>query len=247
MAQPDAAARMLCDPVLVDQGFLSRLLVAAPQSTAGTRFQKALSPETEPALRRYGARLLDVLETPPVLMAGTRNALEPRRIEFDAAAKARWLSFADFVERMLAPGGELDPVRGFANKLAEHVARIAGVLTLTGDPHGAAISLDALNRAIEIADFFTNEALRLWESGSCSPELRQAERLLEWLRGSWREPLVGLSAIYRLGPNSIRDKQTAKATVAILEDHGWLSRYVGAAPTVDGKPVREAWRVVREG
>ena len=58
MAQPDVAARMLSDPMLVDQGFLSRLLVCAPVSTAGTRFQKPVSPETEPALRRYGARLL---------------------------------------------------------------------------------------------------------------------------------------------------------------------------------------------
>ena len=70
MAQPDAAARMLSDPVLMDQGFLSRLLVCSPQSTAGTRFQKRLLPATETALRRYGARLLDILEMPPRLMAG---------------------------------------------------------------------------------------------------------------------------------------------------------------------------------
>ena len=44
MAQPDAAARMLSDEVLLDQGFLSRLLVAAPASTAGTRFQRELQP-----------------------------------------------------------------------------------------------------------------------------------------------------------------------------------------------------------
>jgi Protein of unknown function (DUF3987) len=89
MAQPDAAARMLSDEVLLDQGFLSRLLVASPASTAGTRFQRELRPETEPALRRYGARLLDILETPPILMAGVRNALDPRRLEFDDEARSR--------------------------------------------------------------------------------------------------------------------------------------------------------------
>jgi hypothetical protein len=247
MAQPDAAARMLSDPVLMDQGFLSRMLVAAPASTAGTRLQRKLRPETEPALRRYGARLLDILETPPMLMPGTRNALDPRRIAFEARAIARWTEFADYVEKMLGPGAPLEPVRGFANKLPEHVARIAGVLTLIDDPRANSIGLDALERAITIADFYTTEALRLFEAGSCSPELRQAEKLLEWLRTSWREPLIGLKIIYQFGPNSIRDKASAVKAVAILEDHGWLRRVSEPHPVVAEKPVREAWRIVREG
>jgi hypothetical protein len=246
MAQPDAAARLLSDAVLLDQGFLSRLLVAAPQSTAGGRLQKTLSPETEPALRRYGAHLLDILETPPVLMAGTRNALDPRRLEFDAAAKKEWLAFADFVEKRLAPGGQLEPVRGFANKLPEHTARIAGVLAYVDDPTCGSLDRNVLDRAIAIADFFTTEALRLFEAGPCSPELREAEKLLGWLQATWREPLIGFRAIYRLGPNSIRDKAAAKAAVAVLEDHGWLQKHRESCPLVDGKPVKEAWRIVRE-
>jgi len=246
MAQPDAAARMLSDEVLLDQGFLSRMLVAAPNSTAGTRFQKTLSPETEPALRRYGARLLDILETPPVLLAGTRNALEPRRLEFDDAAKTRWLQFADYIEALLAPGKPLEPIRGFANKLPEHVARIAGVLTLVEDIDAHSISLTVVEQAIKLAEFFTTEALRLFEAGHSSAEQRQAAKLLEWLKTAWTEPLIGLSTIYRMGPNSIRDKATAKAAVAVLEDHGWLQKYREQHPVVGGNPVREAWRIVRE-
>jgi hypothetical protein len=247
MAQPDAAARMLSDDVLLDQGFLSRLLVAAPNSTAGTRFQKTLSLETEPALRRYGARLLDILENPPALRDGARNALNPRRIEFDAAAKARWLGFADYVEALLAPGKPLEPIRGFANKLPEHAARIAGVLTLVDDPEAQSICLTVFEQAIKIAGFFTSEALRLFEAGPCSVEMRQAAKLLEWLNTAWPEPLIGLSAIYRRGPNSIRDKATAKAAVIVLEDHGWLQKYREPHPVVGGNPVREAWRIVKEG
>jgi hypothetical protein len=246
MAQPDAAARMLSDPVLVDQGFLTRLLVAAPQSTAGTRLQRGLKPETERALRRYGARVLAILETPPALMAGARNALEPRRLEFDDAAKTEWLAFADRVEKRLAPGGRLEPIRGFANKLPEHAARIAGVLHYVNDQRCGSISRVTLLRAIKIACFFASEALRLGQAGSCSPELFRAEKLLDWLKTSWNEPLIGLRAIYWFGPNSIRDAKTAKAAVAILEDHGWLQGHDGLDPIVDDQPVREAWRIVRE-
>jgi hypothetical protein len=246
MAQPDAAARMLSDEVLLDQGFLSRLVVASPASTAGTRFQRELRPETEPALRRYGARLLDILETPPILMTGARNALDPRRLEFDDEAKKRWLSFADYVEGLLGPGKPLEPVRGFANKLPEHAARIAGILTLVDDPNARVICREALDRTIKIADFYTTEALRLFQAGSCSPELHQAEKLLEWLKTSWREPLIGLRAIYRLGPNSIRDADAAKKAVALLEAHGWLVK-TAAPAKVEGQPVREAWLIMREG
>jgi hypothetical protein len=244
MAQPDAAARLLSDPVLVDQGFLSRLLVCAPASTAGTRFQRGLTPETEPALRRYGARVLAILEAPPVLMAGERNALEPRRLELDRAAKAVWLAYADRVEKWLAPGGPLEPVRGFANKLPEYAARIAGVLAYIENPQCVSISRNTLLRAMKIANFFATEARRLFEAGSCSPELRQAEKLLDWLKTTWNEPLIGLRAMYRFGPNSIRDAKTAKAAVAVLEDHGWLQKYAKAGPVVGGEPVREAWRIV---
>jgi hypothetical protein len=247
MAQPEAAARMLSDAVLLDQGFLSRLLVSAPASTAGTRFQRELQPESEPALRRYGAQLLDILEMPPVTMVGARNALDPRHLQFDDVATKRWLAFADRVESLLGPGKPLEPVRGFANKLPEHAARIAGVLTLVDDLNARPIGCAALDQAIKVADFYTTEALRLFEADSCSPQLRQAEKLLDWLKTTWHDPLIGLSAIYRLGPNSIRDKKAAASAVCLLEDHGWLKKYVGPSPTVAGKPVREAWRIVREG
>ena len=38
MAQPDVAAMLLSDPLLAEQGLLSRVEVLAPESTAGTRF-----------------------------------------------------------------------------------------------------------------------------------------------------------------------------------------------------------------
>lgn len=42
MVQPEAAATFMSDPVLRDQGLLSRILVAAPDSIAGKRSTKRL-------------------------------------------------------------------------------------------------------------------------------------------------------------------------------------------------------------
>ena len=183
--------------------------------------------------------------TGPSLVAKTRNALDPRRLEFASEAAQRWLAFADHIEGLLGLGKALEPVRGFANKLPEHAARVAGVLTLVGDLGTGAISCQTLDQAITILDFYTTEALRLFEAASCPSELRHAEKLLEWLK-AWPEPRVGLSVIYRLGPNSIREAETAKKAVKVLEEHGWLVREPGRQ-IVSGSPVREAWRVVRDG
>src|SRR5262249_25626434 len=76
MIQPDAAAAFLGNETLRDQGLLSRLLIAAPPSTAGTRLYKETSPSDTAAIHAYGARLLGILEAEPALH-GKRNELSP--------------------------------------------------------------------------------------------------------------------------------------------------------------------------
>jgi hypothetical protein len=78
MVQQDAAAQFLADPLLRDQGLLSRVLVAAPDSIAGTRFYRDTAPEDDAAIRAYGARILSILEAPWPL-ADDRNELTPRQ------------------------------------------------------------------------------------------------------------------------------------------------------------------------
>lgn len=247
MLQPQASAGLLSDPMAADQGLLSRVLVCAPASRAGERLQKPLAASTEPALRRYVARILELLEKPYPLMDGTRNALEPRRLPFDAGAAAAWGRLADEIERKLAPGGDFEPIRGLANKLAEHAARIGGVLSLADNPDASVIDAKTLGRAAQIADFYASEALRLFEAGAVSPEIQQAEKLLEWLQTGWAEPTIALAPIYQLGPNSIREAAPAKRAIAILEQHGWLTRLEGSGHRVAGNRVRDAWRIYGRG
>lgn len=246
MVQPDAAGRFLSDPVVRDQGFLSRFLISAPDSTAGTRFQREPHPESVESLKRYGARILSILDRPAPLAGEMQNELEPRVLPFDSDAAQAWRDFADHVERLLAPGQPFEPVRGFANKLPEHAARIAAVLTLVDDLYAHAISRETFERAVVLAEYYAHEALRLFGTGCASPELQRAEALRKWLLTRWDEPLIGLAAIYQKGPTTLRDAKTAKEATKVLVDHGWLIPVIGRA-TVEGKTVREAWKIVKEG
>lgn len=245
MAQPNVAAMLLSDESLRDQGLLSRILVAAPAPTAGTRLWRDPKPESDAAIKRYGARLLDVLETPLPLAEGTTNELRPRVLPLSRSAVVTWTTFADHVERLIGPDGALAPIRGLGNKLAEHAARLAGVLALVDDLHVAEVGDRDLAAGIELVEHYAGEALRLADDGASNPDLRLAERTLAWLRTGWPEAAVSLPDLYQRGPRAIRDQATARRMVGILEDHGWLARLPRGA-LVAGTFRREVWKIAKE-
>jgi hypothetical protein len=224
---------------LGQQGLLSRLLVAAPASLAGTRMQRPADPSSRRALDIYGRRLLDLLELDAPKQDGV---LKPRRLELDERAKEIWRTFADDTERKLGPGGSLEPIRGFANKLAEHAARLAAVIQLVEAPKAERVSSEALENGIVLARFYAGEALRLFHTGAIPLEVAQAELLLTWLHSDWGKPLVGIGHVYQRGPNSIRTKAKARVAIDILEEHGWLHP-IPDGVEIDGKRHRDAWRV----
>jgi Protein of unknown function (DUF3987) len=241
MVQPVVAHSVLSNTLLLGQGFLSRCLIAWPTSTAGTRLYKAINLAQDPEVKRYNARLLTILETSFPLAADTQNELTPRALALSASAKRFWVAFHDHVERQLGDEGSLAPVRGFANKAAEHATRLAGVLTLVDDLAAAEINAAHMQAGIALAQFYLIEALRLVDAGATDQDLLLAEKLLAWAQ---EHEHIYLRQIYQFGPNSIRDAKTAKRLVSILEEHGWLIRVEGGME-LDGAHRREVWRVWR--
>jgi hypothetical protein len=242
MAQPDVAAVLLGDRVLEDQGMLSRLLVSSPNSTIGTRKWRDPKPESDPDIKRYGARLLFILERPLPLEDGKTNELAPRRLELSPEATSGWIAFSDHIEGEMTGG--LEPIRGLANKLPEHAARLAAVLTLVEDIKAGEIPPEHMVAGIELAQYYATEALRLFAAGYIDPDILLAQRTLKFLECEWREEFVSLRVLYTHGPNAIRDRKTAKRIAKILADHGWLDS-VTESVIVDGHRTKDAWRVIR--
>lgn len=245
LAQPNIAAEMLGDSNLADQGLLSRVLVAAPESTAGTRFWKESDPNSDMAIKRYGARMLGLLEGSFPLVEGTANELTPHVLSFSPQAKRAWIEFSDFVEAHVGPGGQFSPIRGFAGKAPEHAARIAGVIATVERElveGGGEIQKNDLDRGILIAQFHMAEAVRLFEAQQIGSDLFNASKLQAWLRHEWEGDIISLPDIYQKGPNAIREKAVAEKLVGILVDHGWLE--AAGAGQVDGKQRKETFRIL---
>jgi hypothetical protein len=81
MIQPDAATVFLSEPILRDQGFLSRLLIAAPETLAGTRAWKEPADHLYREMRRYVVAILDLLERRAEAANQAGNELTPRVLE----------------------------------------------------------------------------------------------------------------------------------------------------------------------
>jgi hypothetical protein len=245
MAQPGVADILFRDRMLTDQGLLSRMLVTAPDTAAGTRLYRKEQPGTDATIKRYGACLLSILERPQPLTVGKTNELKPRKLPLSSRARAVWVAFADHVERSIAPDGELSPIAGLANKLAEHAARLASVLALVRDIEAAEIAAEDMAAGIVLAQHYAAEALRLFGTSSINPDLRLARQALDWmLSPRWGKPAISLPDLYQRGPNAIRENAVARKIVDILVDHGWLVR-IAQGTVVEGVRRREAWRIVR--
>ena len=220
MIQRDAAAGFLGDADLRDQGLLSRMLVSAPVSIAGSRFYRTPAPEDEAAIRKYGARILALLER-PLRTLPPGDDLDPLPLEITPEAEAIWIRFHDHIERQNTPGGDMAGIGDFASKAAEHAARLAAVIAVTMDPDARTIGEDAMRCGVALADYFVGEALRMALARRTDPRLLRAELMLKWMQAK-NEPEIRLSVILTHGPRPLRTKAAADEAIQTLLNHGWI-------------------------
>jgi hypothetical protein len=223
MIQPDAAAAFLADPILRDQGILSRLLLASPASLAGARKWKEPPVGLDTPMRSYVAAIVAALEVPALAGNAAGNELTPRALELSPEAKAAWVPFHDRIEAAMAPDGALEHLRDVGSKAAENAARIAGVLTIIENPEATIIESEAMASGCELAAWYVAEALRLSDAYRLPPRLRNAIRLLDWLRAKGKRE-TSVREIMQFGPSPLRNKAEADAALTVLEEHGHVTR-----------------------
>jgi Protein of unknown function (DUF3987) len=238
MVQPEAAKDVLSDPVLRDQGLLSRLLIAAPSSLAGDRLWQEPASEIEPAQRRYMARMLSIFGEPREAANDLGNELKPRALGLSAPARECRIAFHDDTERDMRPGGRLAPLRDVAGKASEQAARLAGVLTLVDNISAGFVSGDAMARGCDLMCWYLGEAVRVAEVTYVPPKIVAAQLILDWtaMRGL-RE--VDAATIQKSGPAAVRRKEQFDPAIEVLVSSGWFK------PIGTGKA--RAWGVAQHG
>lgn len=223
MLQPQAAAGFLSDPVLRDQGLLSRILVAAPSSLAGTRLHKPVTAEDETAIEAFGATIKRILSIPTPLAEGKRNELEPRSLKLTDDAKKLFYKMSDHIERQMGKDGGLEGLKDVGAKTPENAARIAAILTLIDNTAAQFITAETMSQALKLADWYLGEAARLHEARRTDPQLVIAQDLLDWILASGLRQ-INQRDIMRSGPKKLRTRAALKPVLTLLVDHHWLTQ-----------------------
>ena len=242
MAQPVIAERALSDDVLAGQGFLARCLLAWPESTAGTRPYRSENLRHDAALSRYAARMAELLALALPLASDTHNELTPRTLPLSPDAATAWRGLHDAVEVGMKAGGPFATVKPWASKTPEQCLRIAGVLTVLENTNAQEIDAATVERAAELALWHLHEAVRLAGTAELSPEVRDAEALVNWCHATGRTMLHSGAAL-RLGPARIRERETFTVAMAELVRAGWAHLLDGGT-VIDNKHRRHVWRIV---
>jgi len=247
MIQPRIADTVLGNPELLDQGFLSRTLVAWPKSQIGLRLID-LSPEATEArdlafakIDRFNARIARMLAIAPNTKGDPRE-IYPRLLRLSDGARVRLVDFANRVELDQAQGGPYAEITGFASKAAEQAVRIAGVLALFADTDAQEVSDATMQSALVLAQWYLDEAARLFDMGYVNPEMKEAQILLDWLQAKCGHDHFTKRHIVRNGPKSIRDTNKVTRLLEILDKHKHV-KPVMFFGNVDGQSVKEAWEL----
>ena len=238
MLQPVVADKLMGDDMLTGLGMLARMLIVAPDSTAGTRMFRDRSSSARAALAAYNMTIKALLDRQPRMRPNSDDVLDPEPLDCSPDAAALWIAFHDFAEGAIADGGDWRPIRAWGAKAAEHAGRLAAVVAAYSGER--MVTGEAMACGIELAQHYAGEMLRLVGNAGISAELRAAERLLEW----WRERGGDrhLTELYQFGPTSIRNAAAARDACRVLIEHGHIVA-LPAGTVLDGKPRREAWRV----
>lgn len=200
-------------------GFAARFLIAAPDSTQGTRlFKDAPAWAHLPA---FAARLRAMLALPSIVNEG--GGLELPMLTLTADAHALWRRFHDDVEAELRPGGEMADARDVASKAADNVARMAALFHLYAHGPAGQVGADCVGAAARIVHWHLFQARAFLGEVAAPRERSSARKLDAWLLDTCRQSgtqEVDRRAVQRTGPNATRGAAELGAALAELAEAG---------------------------
>ena len=242
MVQPAIAHEFMSDPLAVDTGFLPRFLVSEPSSTIGTRFHSKSQMDSS-SIAAFGLRLGTILQTPMKMDEKTRE-LQPKTLRLSDEARALLIKFSDIIEAEQAKNESLSDITGTASKSAEQAARISGVLTMWSDLDATEVTAETMKDAINLAQFYLSEALRLADEAVITKDFKQAETLRKWLLETWKEPHILPNDIVQKAPiRALRNRQATTKAIATLVEAGWLLP-MNKLIMVRGKHRKKAYQII---
>ncbi|WP_162795706.1 DUF3987 domain-containing protein [Nonomuraea lactucae] len=228
--QPQLLQDVAASKQMHGRGALARFLFSIPPDLVGHRNVYDPPLVAEDVLRSY-------TDTVKALIVTLSEWTDPAIIRLSPGAlKAHTAWRAEIEPRLQRGTGDLESLREWASKLAGHTVRLAGLLHLAEHPQDGTrkdISADTMGRAITLARYYVAHAMAAFGVMRAHPLLEHARTVLAWIgnRDGFR-----LRDVHRGLQRRFSGAEEVAATLALLEDHGYVRR-IDAASTGGRKPV----------
>lgn len=174
----------LTDPMLVQQGFLARALLACPDSLQGQRVWNTPerldnNPHDDPRLQAYWTRCDILLDPLPTEITKDLTGKEIRlNMPFEnRQARQALADFQQRVENRQAKGNAYEFLKAFASRMAQNASRIASLMAFFDCQKS--VSVDYLERAFMLVEYSTAERLRYLDIKT--NEKSDTQKLIDWL------------------------------------------------------------------
>lgn len=228
MVQPKAFERHLArsGEKARDEGLYARALFVSPPSNRGAH--RILNTNSSwPELEKHNFKIRRLLEKGA---ARIRNDEACELLTFSDDARYGYRRYFNDVQQQMTPGagGWLETVPDYAAKMADNVARLAGLFHVYDDLPGP-ISVETLNQAIEIVGWYSMEFIKIFVPPPPMPQEQvDAQQLYGWLANYVRTHCGMMSILKRdlrrSGPNSLRNTIRLNAALVVLWQRGILNQ-----------------------
>lgn len=231
IVQPQILQNMGEKKAFQGRGLLERFLYVLPQSRLGHRSLDA-TPMSETVRRKYKDAITLLLELQPQI---DHHGVEtPRTLTLDDAARLHWQDFRHEVEVGLRPDGKLSGCLGWGGKIAGFTLRIAALMHIAAHgPSKAKISIDTMDRAVQMARLLVDHALAAFNLMRNDQAIDDGRAIFDWLQ-QLGQPRFRRTDCQRKFHGRFTGKKRFDAALSVLIDRNIISP-VRYETTTEGK------------
>ena len=244
--QPAVLEQIGKHPGFDGRGLLARFLYALPASLVGYRKINP-TPVPEAVAERYRRNVTTLTLT--LAQHG-----EPIVLRLSEEAGKALVAYEQCLEPQLRPrGGKLGHITKWAGKLVGATARIAGLLHLAthaGDDRCQPIGQATMLSAIEIAEYFADHALAVFDLMGADAAQARARTVLDVLAAGGWETISRRDLFAKLPRSQFPTVADLEPAIALLEEHGYLRVHTPPRTGRRGRPPAPRYLIhpqVREG
>ena len=173
----------------------------------------------------------------------------PQTVALKLSSEAHDLlvQFSGELEPRLGPGGDLAELADWAGKLAGAIMRFAGLLHIASNQPGtpefdAPISLDTVQRAIQLGEHFSAHARRAFGEMAVDEATSDARAVLDAIRRIGR-PEVSRRELHRALQSRFKAADL-ESPLRLLQEHGYLRLHPAEpGPSGRGRPCAPRYQI----